>query len=759
MTLPVAFRVAPVIVGFLLLLASACGGSSSISVVAPSSSKCAISVTNSLPSVPAAGGTGNLTVATNRECAWSARADAPWISLASAEGQGPAAVSYTVAANASTAPRQGSVVVGEQRVVVTQEAAPCRFEVSPSTRDVHGAGEQISFALTTSDGCAWTARSDADWIRVAQQATGQGSASILFEVAPNPGAIRTGTVTIAGQVARVRQGLRTQLPPPAPPPGPGPSPTPPSAPSPEPTPGPPGPPAPNCTYTVSPTLKTVGVSGEALIITVTAADACAWSASEDASWIAITGGTSGSGNGLVRVTVDPNTGGARTATLLVAGQSVTLEQPATPSAPCSSTITPANRSVGREETVISVAVRASDHCAWTASSQAGWITVTDGRSGSGNGTVRLVVANNGASSRTGTVTIAGETFTVQQDGTACTYAIKPGWYEAGRGPDNVVVSVTAADGCAWSATSSASWVTVAEGRTGSGNGTVRLAVEANSGAPRSATVTIAGHAFSLQQRGPDCDNSIDPASHNAGPGAGDVVVAVNAAAGCTWTAASQASWIGIPGSRSGAGNGSVRLTIEPNQTTTPRTGTATIAGETFTVRQGGLSCNYSITPTRYSAGRGPDDVRVSVSTQDGCAWTSAGDTDWVSIVEGRTGSGNGTVRLMVQANSGGARTANLTIAGQTFTLEQAAGGCQTSIKPTYYDSGRGPDTIRINVTADAGCPWTASSSASWVTVVEGAEGSGPGTVTLRVEPNEGPARSTILTIAGRPFTLRQEGPK
>jgi hypothetical protein len=503
--------------------------------------------------------------------------------------------------------------------------------------------------------------------------------------------------------------------------------------------------------------KTVGVSGEALTITVTAANACAWSASEDASWIAITAGTSGSGNGLVRVTVDPNTAGARAATLMVAGQTVTLEQPAAPPAPCSYTITPTNKSVGREETVISVAVRTSDHCAWTASSESGWITVTDGRSGSGNGTVRLVVANNGASARTGTAKIAGQTFTVQQDGIACTYAIKPGWYDAGRGPDNVAVSVTAPDGCAWTATSSVNWVTVTEGRNGSGNGTVRLAVEANSGAPRSTTVTIAGHAFVLQQQGPECRNSIDPASHDAGPGAGEVVVAVNAAAGCTWTAASQASWIGIPGSRSGAGNGSVRLTIEPNQTTTPRTGTATIAGETFTVRQGGLTCTYGITPTQYSAGRGGEDVRVSVSAQDGCAWTSAGDTDWVSIAEGRTGSGNGTVRLVVQANGGGARTATLTIAGQTFTLEQA--GCQTSIKPTYYDSGRGPDTIRISVTADAGCPWTASSSASWVTVVEGAEGSGPGTVTLRVEPNEGPDRSTILTIAGQPFTLRQLGPK
>ena len=53
-------------------------------------------------------------------------------------------------------------------------------------------------------------------------------------------------------------------------------------------------------------------------------------------------------------------------------------------------------------------------CGWTAVSNDAWITVTAGSSGSGNGTVDYsVVANNGAS-RTGTITIAGATFAVEQ---------------------------------------------------------------------------------------------------------------------------------------------------------------------------------------------------------------------------------------------------------------------------------------------------------------------------------------------------------
>ena len=52
--------------------------------------------------------------------------------------------------------------------------------------------------------------------------------------------------------------------------------------------------------------------------------------------------------------------------------------------------------------------------AWTASSNNPWITVTSGSSGSGAGTVGYSVASNSGSARTGTITIAGQTFTVSQ---------------------------------------------------------------------------------------------------------------------------------------------------------------------------------------------------------------------------------------------------------------------------------------------------------------------------------------------------------
>ncbi len=52
---------------------------------------------------------------------------------------------------------------------------------------------------------------------------------------------------------------------------------------------------------------------------------------------------------------------------------------------------------------------------WTAVSNVPWITVTSGNTGSGNGAANYsIAANTGAASRTGTITVAGQTFTVTQ---------------------------------------------------------------------------------------------------------------------------------------------------------------------------------------------------------------------------------------------------------------------------------------------------------------------------------------------------------
>ena len=67
----------------------------------------------------------------------------------------------------------------------------------------------------------------------------------------------------------------------------------------------------------------------------------------------------------------------------------------------------------------SVTVTTAGGCVWNAAADDGWITVTGGASGSGSGTVFYSVAANAGGARTGTMTIAGQMFTVNQAGGGC----------------------------------------------------------------------------------------------------------------------------------------------------------------------------------------------------------------------------------------------------------------------------------------------------------------------------------------------------
>jgi hypothetical protein len=235
----------------------------------------------------------------------------------------------------------------------------------------------------------------------------------------------------------------------------------------------------------------------------------------------------------------------------------------------------------------------------------------------------------------------------------------------------------------------------------------------------------------------------------------EFTVTMTAPSGCSWTVSSDAAWIAVTDGRSGSGNGSIRFAVAAN-TGALRTASVHIATETLTVQQAAAACSYSIKPTYYNAGKGPDDILVNVTTGSWCTWTSSTDASWVTIDAGRTGTGSGPVHMVIPANAAASRSTIVTIAGNAFTLTQE-GPCVATIKPRWYDAGRGPDDISIAVTADAACSWRAASTVSWVTVAEGATGTGNGTVRLLVQPNSGPTRSVTLTIAGQPFDLRQFG--
>lgn len=228
----------------LALGSAACGSSATTSstITSPASSRCEGTVSNSNHSFGPGGGTGTLTVAVARECAWRATNNAGWITFTtSVEGQGDGTVGYRVAQNGDPVTREAIFSVAERQIALSQQGAPCEYTISGVPERLGQQGGQANIDLRTHAACSWTARSEAAWASIAPS-SGSGNAVLHVIVTPNPGGDRPVPLMIAGQSVTMTQ---TAAPAPAPPaPTPTPTPPPPAPtpnPPPSPTPPPPGP--------------------------------------------------------------------------------------------------------------------------------------------------------------------------------------------------------------------------------------------------------------------------------------------------------------------------------------------------------------------------------------------------------------------------------------------------------------------------------------------------------------------------------------
>jgi len=93
-------------------------------------------------------------------------------------------------------------------------------------------------------------------------------------------------------------------------------------------------------------------------------------------------------------------------------------------AACSFVLSPVSQSYTASGGTGSVSVSTASSCGWTAASSASWLTVTAGAGGTGPASVSFsVAANTGSTSRTATLAVGGQVFTVTQSGAVGSYSI------------------------------------------------------------------------------------------------------------------------------------------------------------------------------------------------------------------------------------------------------------------------------------------------------------------------------------------------
>jgi uncharacterized protein (TIGR03437 family) len=198
----------------------------------------------------------------------SVPAQYPWLHITTGPSgtPGDAGVSFIVDANPNATARSGFITIALTNVTVTQAGATCTFSMTPTSQNFPVAGGSNTFMVQTA--CGWQATSNAGWISLNSGNNGISGVPVGYSVAANTcvGA-RGGTITLQ----------QTNLP---------------------------KPPTLAVTQDGSPdnmslsaysaTVASTASNGR---ITVTTGNACSWSATTDVSWIQITFGASGAGNG------------------------------------------------------------------------------------------------------------------------------------------------------------------------------------------------------------------------------------------------------------------------------------------------------------------------------------------------------------------------------------------------------------------------------------------------------------------------------
>jgi len=290
-------------------------------------------------------------------------------------------------------------------------------------------------------------------------------------------------------------------------------------------------PAPTCTVTAGAiTTSTFGAAGGSGSVPVTAASGCAWTATSSATFVAISSGASGSGNGTVAFTVAPNTGGARSATLTIAGAtSFAISQSAAAAPAPTGTLSPptpmspvGGATVNVPRPVLVVGNAASTGTVGTVTYRFEvsdlatfpndpFRTFTEDNIPQGAQTTGWTVNRDlgndvlwywHARATDGAATSAYSATETFRTPTTCSYSISPTTVSINSSSADLIVTVTARGGCAWTAATTAPFITIVSGASGSGNGNVFISIADNVGAERVGVVTIAGQTFTVTQATP-----------------------------------------------------------------------------------------------------------------------------------------------------------------------------------------------------------------------------------------------------------------
>jgi hypothetical protein len=262
-----------------------------------------------------------------------------------------------------------------------------------------------------------------------------------------------------------------------------------------------------------------------------------------------------------------------------------------------------------------------------------------------------------------------------------------------------------------------------------------------------------------------CTMTVSSKTQNASAASSSFSAALTRVSGsCSWQVRSNASWMTVFYPTTGSDSATVFYYVSSNTTAAGRTGTVTVSwnggSADITVNQAG-GCAYSVPSSQvdvpYTAGSFSYTMHRSYGS---CTWRASSFSSWLSVSPSTGGDGDsftyttkanasnyqqyGTIYLEAMSGSTSVGTYYLTVV-QSASPTPA---CSYFLSPTSVTAPHAGGPYSASITRTQGdCGWTASSSASWVTVST-ASGTGSGALSYSVAANSGgTSRSATVTLS------------
>ena len=246
--------------------------------------------------------------------------------------------------------------------------------------------------------------------------------------------------------------------------------------------------------------------------------------------------------------------------------------------------------------------------------------------------------------------------------------------------------------------------------------------------------------------------SAQPASVAAPGGSGAIVVATNRE--CAWEARSEVDWLSLS-SASGQGDGTRQLRRgAPTRRSSSGAARSSSTPSASRSPRAPAPCVFTLDRLERSVDADGGRHDVAVSAQAGCAWTAVSHAPWITVVAGAPSQGAGVVTRAGPEERAPptAAPAPLTIAGQTYTVEQASASRPDSAdRSRLHVRGRSADRpVRLGGRRRARswsrrrrgpARWAAVASVPWITVEGGAaDRIRPAALRRRAQHRPGPRR-------------------